>query len=136
MMRNPRFAVRETYRRSGAGPGADCESVFAWSERLRAIGDRWQVGTMRLVGRCIGVVGGGIGGPAAALALQSLGPRVIVYERTRRQHQGVALLVWGNAMRALASLGVAEPLLAVAAPIDRTQVRNADGELLCELPIG
>jgi 2-polyprenyl-6-methoxyphenol hydroxylase-like FAD-dependent oxidoreductase len=91
---------------------------------------------MRLVGRCVGVVGGGIGGLATAVALRSRGASVVVYERARRQRQGVALLVWGNATRALASLGVAEPLLAVAAPIERMQVRSPDGDLLSELPIG
>jgi 2-polyprenyl-6-methoxyphenol hydroxylase-like FAD-dependent oxidoreductase len=81
-------------------------------------------------------VGGGIGGLATALALQSRGASVVVYERTRRQHQGVALLVWGNAMKALASLGLVDQLLAVAAPIERTRVRNPEGDLLSELPIG
>ncbi|HEY5920016.1 MAG TPA: FAD-dependent monooxygenase [Kofleriaceae bacterium] len=84
----------------------------------------------------MGLVGAGIGGLAAALALRRRDANVIVFERQRRLHQGVALLVWSNAMRQLSELGVADDLLRVAAPIDITQIRNPAGELLCELPIG
>lgn len=83
----------------------------------------------------MGIVGGGIGGLAAAVALRGRGAEVIVFERARRQHQGVALLIWGNAMKVLASLGVADELLRVASPVEITQVRNPAGELLSELPI-
>jgi 2-polyprenyl-6-methoxyphenol hydroxylase-like FAD-dependent oxidoreductase len=91
---------------------------------------------MRLGGRRFGVVGGGVGGLAAALALQRHGAEVVVFERTRRRHQGIALLVWSNAMKALSSLGVAEAVLARATPIERTEVRTAHGALLADLPIG
>src|SRR5690606_23701641 len=89
------------------------------------------------VARCrVGIVGGGIGGLAAAVALRGRGADVMVFERARRQHQGVALLIWGNAMKVLASLGIADELMRVASPIEVTQVRNPAGELLSELPIG
>lgn len=88
------------------------------------------------MGRSIGIAGGGIGGLAAATVLMSRGARVAIYERTRRQHQGIALLIWSNAMRVLAELGVSDKLLVLASPIDRTVVRNASGEVLSELPVG
>src|SRR5690606_36414863 len=91
---------------------------------------------MRLVRCRVGVIGGGIGGLASAVALRARGAEVTVFERARRQHQGVALLIWGNAMKVLASLGVADELLRVASPIDVTQVRDPAGQLLSELPIG
>ncbi|MFN0249070.1 MAG: FAD-dependent monooxygenase [Kofleriaceae bacterium] len=81
-------------------------------------------------------MGGGIGGLAAAVALRARGANVVVYERSRREKQGVALLVWGNAVKALATLGVADDLLRVATPIEVTRVRDPRGELLAELPIG
>ncbi|MEO8553136.1 MAG: FAD-dependent monooxygenase, partial [Kofleriaceae bacterium] len=83
-----------------------------------------------------GIAGGGVGGLAAALALQQRGADVVVFERARRQHQGIALLVWANAIQALAALGVADGLLARAARLDRTEVRGASGAVLSDLPIG
>lgn len=91
---------------------------------------------MRLGGAHIGIVGGGVGGLAAAVALQRLGAEIHVFERARRAQGGVALLVWSNAMRALQQLGLAHELLAVSAPIERTIIRRSDGEPLAELPIG
>lgn len=44
--------------------------------------------------------------------------------------------MWGNAVRALASLGVADELLRTSSPIEVTHVRNPRGDLLAELPIG
>lgn len=81
-------------------------------------------------------MGGGVGGLAAAVALQAGGASVTVFERGRRARQGVALLVWGNAMKALASLGVADALLELGAPIEHTHVRGTDGQLLSSLPVG
>ncbi len=91
---------------------------------------------MRLQGSRVGIVGAGIGGLTAANALISRGAEVVVFERARRNHQGIALLLWANAMKALASLELTEALLARASPIEITDVRTATGELLCSLPIG
>lgn len=92
---------------------------------------------MHLADRRVGIVGGGIGGLATALALRARGAEVIVFERAQhRRREGVALLVWANAMKVLASLGVADRVRAQAAEIAVTEVRNAAGELLSELPIG
>jgi 2-polyprenyl-6-methoxyphenol hydroxylase-like FAD-dependent oxidoreductase len=91
---------------------------------------------MPLGGRRIGIVGGGIGGLATAITLAARGAHVVVFERRRAPDAGVALLVWGNAMRALAMLGVADALRPFVAPIERTLVRNRAGDVLSELPIG
>src|SRR5262245_30018237 len=91
---------------------------------------------MRLAGRRIGIVGGSIGGLTAAIALAGRGARVVVYERSRYDRSGVALLRWSNGTRALASLGVAGELIAAARPIARTLVRDRRGAPLAELPIG
>lgn len=82
----------------------------------------------------IGIAGGGVGGLAAALALQQRGADVVVFERSRRQHQGIALLVWANAIQALEALGV--DVIAKASPIEKTTVRSASGTILSELPVG
>jgi 2-polyprenyl-6-methoxyphenol hydroxylase-like FAD-dependent oxidoreductase len=83
----------------------------------------------------IGIVGGGIGGLTAAIALACHGANVRVFERAgERRREGIALLLWANAMHALASIGVHE-VAARAMTIDVTEIRNARGDLLCELPI-
>lgn len=85
----------------------------------------------------VGIVGGGIGGLATALALRRVGFEPIVFERSvDRTREGVALVVWANAMRALRALGVADAVSRRAMSIDVTEVRTAAGELLSELPIG
>jgi 2-polyprenyl-6-methoxyphenol hydroxylase-like FAD-dependent oxidoreductase len=92
---------------------------------------------MNLVRVRVGIVGGGIGGLAAAIALSARGAEVRVFERADdRRREGVALLLWANAMKALGSLGIYEAVRERAAAIDITEVRNARGDLLCELPIG
>ena len=60
---------------------------------------------MELVGRRVGIVGAGVGGLSAALALAQRGADVQIFERARqRRREGIALLVWGwHAHESLAS---------------------------------
>ncbi len=82
----------------------------------------------------VGIVGGGIGGLTAAIALRARGFRVTVFERSgRRGSEGIALLLWSNAMRRRAGPGT--DLHPIAATIEHTEVRTSRGELLCSLPI-
>lgn len=91
---------------------------------------------MDLGGCRVAIVGAGIGGLAAAVALRAAGAQVTVFEKARRQQQGVALLVWGNAIKQLATLDLANDVLALSSPIEVTRVRAPAGDVLCELPIG
>ncbi|MEO8699595.1 MAG: FAD-dependent monooxygenase [Kofleriaceae bacterium] len=92
---------------------------------------------MDLAGARVGIVGGGIGGLASAIALRRHGIQVTVFERAEtRRREGIALLLWSNAMRALAAIGAYEAVRARAAAIEVTEIRNAAGELLSQLPIG
>lgn len=64
------------------------------------------------------VVGAGIGGLCAAIALRRTGWSVTVLERRAEAGDGGAgISVWPNAMRVLDSLGLAHQLRAVAAPL-------------------
>lgn len=82
----------------------------------------------------VGIVGGGIGGLTAAIALRAVGFDVTIFERSaEREKQGVALLVWANAVRVLTALGM--DILGISAPMERTEIRTSSGELLCSLPI-
>lgn len=68
------------------------------------------------------VVGGGIGGLAAALALQRRGFDVVVYERAPAFREiGAGLIVTANARRALRDLGVDAKLEAISSSVT---VRN------------
>ncbi len=61
------------------------------------------------------IIGGGIGGLAAALSLQLNGQRVTVYERAAEFREiGAGLIVWPNARRALDYLGVDAALAALS----------------------
>ncbi len=55
------------------------------------------------------IIGGGIGGLAAAVALQQAGVEVEVFERAARiEEVGAGIGLWGNAMKALRKLGLYE----------------------------
>src|SRR5690606_28759488 len=64
----------------------------------------------------IGICGGGIGGLAAAIALQKLGQRVVVFEQASQfARVGADINLTPNAVRALDGLGVGEALRETAA---------------------
>jgi 2-polyprenyl-6-methoxyphenol hydroxylase-like FAD-dependent oxidoreductase len=75
------------------------------------------------------VVGGGIGGLTAALALTGDGHRVTVVEQTPRfEAVGAGIVLAPNAVQVLAILGV--DLSDAGRPLHRTEVRTAGGALL------
>jgi len=75
------------------------------------------------------VVGGGIGGLATTLALRRQGFEVDVVERDPGWGvYGVGIIQPGNALRALASLGLAEACVEAGAPIRGDRTWLADGE--------
>ncbi|GGN22622.1 FAD-dependent monooxygenase [Streptomyces fuscichromogenes] len=84
------------------------------------------------------VVGGGIGGLAAALALARAGRRILVAEQASRFAEiGAGLQLGPNAMRAFDRLGVLGPVLDSAVLPDRAVVRDAvTGEELTVLDLG
>jgi len=77
------------------------------------------------------IVGGGIGGLAAAVALRAAGWDVAVFERAPViQEVGAGLSVWANGLRALARLGVGAEVRAAARRYDGGAFRNAAGDTL------
>jgi len=77
------------------------------------------------------VVGAGIGGLAAALALRQSGRNVRVFERAQDARQlGFALLLAPNAMAALRELGVADEVRAAGHVILRGEMRRPSGQVL------
>ncbi|MFI6741009.1 FAD-dependent monooxygenase [Nonomuraea sp. NPDC050451] len=77
------------------------------------------------------VVGGGIGGLAAAIALHRIGWQVTVMERAGEFGEiGAGLALWPNATRALAELGLAEQVRAIAGVETVGGVRDRAGRWL------
>ena len=77
------------------------------------------------------VVGAGIGGLAAAVALHRAGWHVEVVERARTPGElGFALLLAPNAATALRRLGLLERVAANGVLVERAEIREADGTVL------
>jgi salicylate hydroxylase len=73
----------------------------------------------------ISIVGGGIGGLSAALALQHFGYRVSVFEQTRELREiGAGVVITPNAMHALNFLGVGERISKEAGPTEAYLIRH------------
>jgi 2-polyprenyl-6-methoxyphenol hydroxylase-like FAD-dependent oxidoreductase len=77
------------------------------------------------------VIGGGIAGLSAAIALRKAGYAVTLFERAPKLEPiGAALSVWGNAMAGLDWLDCGEALRALAAPISGLLLSRLDGRAL------
>jgi salicylate hydroxylase len=73
----------------------------------------------------IAIIGGGIGGLVAAVALRMRGMEVSVYERSAEVREiGAGLRLTPNALKALRALGLEQDALAVGVRIDRSVTRN------------
>jgi 2-polyprenyl-6-methoxyphenol hydroxylase-like FAD-dependent oxidoreductase len=85
----------------------------------------------------VGIVGAGIGGMAAAVALRRRGIESYVYEEAARPREvGAGLHLWANAVRALREIGLGEPVERIAVPIESERIYADSGELLVEWPVG
>jgi len=77
------------------------------------------------------IVGAGIGGLTAAIALKQTGWDVAVYERAPELREvGAGITLWSNATRVLRKLGVGETIERSAATIRESEARTWRGRLL------
>lgn len=82
------------------------------------------------------VIGGGIGGLAAALALKRIGIDVRVFEQAPQiQEVGAGLSLWSNAVSALARLGVADQVVRHGTVFRRGFTMTVDGRILSEVDL-
>ena len=77
------------------------------------------------------IIGGGIGGLCAAIALRQAGIEVMVYEKSAALGEvGAGLVLWPNAIQVLRELGAAEMVIKTGSAIEHGQFRTAAGKIL------
>src|SRR6204780_1191591 len=85
----------------------------------------------------IGVIGGGIGGVAAAVALHHAGIDATVYEKANQLREvGAGMMLWPNATRVLKELGLLERVAALSGPNQHFLVRSRSGTILMDIGLG
>src|SRR5216684_1148674 len=82
----------------------------------------------------VSIIGGGIGGLAAASALQRQGIQVAVFERNPELREiGAGLTLWANGVQVLRQLGLADALARVSAPLTNFECWSWRGKRLGRL---
>ncbi len=85
-------------------------------------------------GRSAIIIGGGIGGLCAAIALNQVGIKARVFERASEMGEiGAGISLWANAIKALQKIGLDEAVLAVSALGTVGEFRTGQGQLLSEI---
>ncbi len=85
----------------------------------------------------VGIIGGGIGGVATAVALHRSGIQATVYERAPElKEAGAGMMLWPNATRVLKSLGLLDEVAARSGPTTHFLVRTSCGRTLMNLTLG
>jgi 2-polyprenyl-6-methoxyphenol hydroxylase-like FAD-dependent oxidoreductase len=83
------------------------------------------------------IIGGGIGGLAAAIALRNAGHEVHVFERAPALKEvGAGIALWANAIKALDKLGVGAMIRTISLPDLNGGIRTAHGSLLAGAATG
>lgn len=84
----------------------------------------------------IGIIGGGLGGLAAGLALRATGQEPVVFEQAEEfRPVGAAISLWPNGVKVLSLLGVEERVAAAAGRMDRMAYADADGRVLTDFSL-
>jgi 2-polyprenyl-6-methoxyphenol hydroxylase-like FAD-dependent oxidoreductase len=82
------------------------------------------------------IIGGGIGGLTAAIALCQAGHRVTVIERDPDWSvYGVGIIQQANVVRAMDQLGLLDDYLSVGVTFDKVAVHSPDGTRVADVPI-
>ncbi|MBD2082360.1 FAD-dependent urate hydroxylase HpxO [Leptolyngbya sp. FACHB-17] len=85
------------------------------------------------------VIGAGIGGLTAAIALSQSGYEVEVYERAQElRPRGAGISLWSNGVKVLNRFGLGEKIAAIGGQMDAMRYLSSQGEILnhiCLLPL-
>src|SRR3954463_4312401 len=74
------------------------------------------------------IIGSGIAGLSAAVALRKVGIEVAVYERAPELREvGAGISLWANALRALDYIGAGESVREVSLKMTRSEIRARNG---------
>ncbi len=83
-----------------------------------------------------GIVGGGIGGLAAAVALRRIGAEVTVYEQAAELREaGAGLMLWPNGSRVMRDWGLLPAVAARGGRASHFVLRGRSGSVLMKLPV-
>lgn len=84
----------------------------------------------------VGVVGAGLGGLAAAIALDRTGQDVTVFERTEVfRPVGAGISLWPNGMKVLSLLGLGPEMAAIGGRMDRMAYSGAGGRVFTDFSL-
>lgn len=82
------------------------------------------------------VIGAGIGGLTAGIALRQAGFDVEIYDRVRElRPAGAGISLWSNGVKVLNRLGLGEKMAKIGGFMDRMQYRSFTGELLNDIDL-
>jgi FAD-dependent urate hydroxylase len=82
------------------------------------------------------VIGAGIGGLTAGIALRQAGYEVEVYDRVRDlRPTGSGISLWSNGVKVLNRLGLGDKMAAIGGQMNRMEYRHLSGTLLNEIPL-
>ncbi|MCW6038398.1 FAD-dependent urate hydroxylase HpxO [Spirulina subsalsa FACHB-351] len=82
------------------------------------------------------IIGAGIGGLTAGIALQQAGYQVQVYERVQELRPvGAGISLWSNGVKVLNCLGLGEAIANIGGRMNVMEYRTAQGELLNHIPL-
>jgi FAD-dependent urate hydroxylase len=82
------------------------------------------------------IIGAGIGGLTAGIALSQVGYQVEIYDRvTDLRPIGAGISLWSNGVKILNRLGLAQQIAAIGGEMNRMQYRSKTGELLNDIDL-
>ncbi len=82
------------------------------------------------------IIGSGIGGLTAGIALKQAGHDVEIYDRVKElKAVGAGISLWSNGVKVLNRLGMGQQIAAIGGQMDRMEYRTSTGELLNEIDL-
>lgn len=82
------------------------------------------------------IIGAGIGGLTAGIALQRVGYTVEIYDRVRElRPAGAGISLWSNGVKVLNWLGLSEQIAAIGGQMNQMEYRSATGTLLNQISL-
>ncbi|HLO50169.1 MAG TPA: FAD-dependent urate hydroxylase HpxO [Kamptonema sp.] len=82
------------------------------------------------------IIGAGIGGLTAGIALRQAGYEVEIYDRVKElRPAGAGISLWSNGVKVLNRLGLGEKMAAIGGIMNKMQYRSLTGELLNDIDL-